>query len=213
MMIETAAPILYSFRRCPYAMRARAALYIANQSVELREIVLKNKPASMLEASVKGTVPVLIVGDQVIDESLDIMLWALHRNDPKQWLLPDLKDTLELINLNDNVFKYWLDRYKYADRYPEHTQAYYRENGEVFLNQLNTQLSQSRFLFGSHITLADAAIMPFIRQFSLVDEKWFNASHYPALQMWLNTLQEHRRFTYVMQKYTPWQPNSIPVYF
>src|SRR5690554_5339291 len=163
-------PILYSFRRCPYAMRARLGILFAGLQVELREIVLRNKPAQMLAISPKGTVPVLQLPDgQVIDESLDIMRCALQLQDPQQLLDEStLTQGYALIEQNDRQFKHWLDRYKYADRYPEMTQLEYRLQGEVFLQQLEQLLNQS-FLLGDKISLADIGIMPFIRQFAHVD--------------------------------------------
>ena len=200
-------PVLYSFRRCPYAMRARLALHFANQAVEHREVVLKDIPQQMIDISPKATVPVMQLPDgTVIDESLDIALWALEQQDPSNLLgsLAQLSDMLSLINDNDNDFKGWLDQYKYADRYPEQTPEYYREQGEVFLKKLENRLSHHPFLFGIEMRLADIAIMPFVRQFAHVDKKWFEAADYPFLQIWLQAWLESDDFQKIMFKYLKW---------
>ncbi|MDO9168745.1 MAG: glutathione S-transferase [Methylobacter sp.] len=185
-MIElalTPRPIFYSFRRCPYAMRARLAIAITRVVVELREVELRDKPAAMLAVSPKGTVPVLqLENGEVIDESLDIMFWALRQNDAEHWLNSAwLQNAVQLIRRNDEEFKYHLDRYKYADRYPAYSELYYRQQGELFLTDLERRLNQSQFLCGDYFTLADAAILPFIRQFAAVNSAWFERSPYPAL--------------------------------
>ncbi|PKH01729.1 glutathione S-transferase [Psychromonas sp. MB-3u-54] len=206
---------LYSFRRCPYAIRARLALTVSSQSVFLREILLKNKPAEMLALSSKGTVPVLQLSDgTVVDESLDIMVWALARRDPDGWLQGNLTEMLNLIDENDVEFKDWLDKYKYADRFPEHSAHYYREHAEDFLMQLENRLSNSPYLFGQQISLADMAILPFIRQFAGVDKDWFEQSAYPFLKVWLADFINSPLFTSVMKKYPIWleseQQTSFP---
>ncbi|ABM02882.1 Glutathione S-transferase, N-terminal domain protein [Psychromonas ingrahamii 37] len=196
---------LYSFRRCPYAIRARLALAVSSQSVFLREIILKNKPAEMLALSSKGTVPVLQLSDgTVVDESLDIMVWALARRDPNNWLQGSFTEMLSLIDENDFEFKGWLDKYKYADRFPEHSTLYYREHAEDFLMQLENRLSYTPYLFGQKISLADMAILPFIRQFSGVDKDWFEQSAYPFLKVWLANFINSQLFTSVMKKYPIW---------
>ena len=193
-------PVLYTFRRCPYAMRARMAISYAGIDVDQREIALKNKPQAMLAVSSKGTVPVLILADEtVIDESLDIMLWALQQNDPDGWLdciLPSV-----LIKENDGTFKQWLDQYKYADRYPQQPAVFYREQGELFLQQLEMALTQHHHLAGNHPSLIDYAIFPFIRQFALVDNDWFDQAHYPRLRQWLDTYLDSNLFSTIMIKY------------
>lgn len=211
-------PILYSFRRCPYAMRARLAIAGSGLQVELREVVLKDKPAAMLEASPKGTVPVLIRPEgRVIDESRDIMRWALRSNDPHNWLAADNPDLLwqieGLIQENDFVFKQHLDRYKYADRHPGHPQSYYREQCEVTLVKLERLLQQSAFLSGDSESLADIAIFPFIRQFAHVDRDWFYSAPYPKLQRWLDHYIESELFSQIMRKYSPWKDSDTPVIF
>lgn len=198
-------PIFYSFRRCPYAMRARLAIACSQQHVALREIILKDKPPEMLQLSSKGTVPVLQLSDgEVLDESLDIMVWALSCNDPEQWLAGNIHKMLDLIDTNDFEFKGWLDKYKYADRFPKNSAGYYREQCEDFLTQLEQHLLINDYLFSDQISLADIAIFPFIRQFSAVDKSWFEQSPYPHLQHWLNSLVNSKLFHSVMQKYPTW---------
>lgn len=198
-------PILYSFRRCPYAIRARLAIAYAGISVEIREVQLKNKPEHMLAISPKGTVPVLQLPDgTVIDESLDIMRWALAQNDPDNWLNIGA-DTEKLIAWNDGEFKYFLDRYKYADRYPEYSAHYYRSQSEKYLIELESRLARHSYLANNHFSILDAAIFPFIRQFSLVDPDWFVASGYSCLILWLNKGLESGLFASVMTKNPVWQ--------
>ncbi|MEP3562104.1 MAG: glutathione S-transferase [Marinobacter sp.] len=210
---------LYSFRRCPYAMRARLGLVFAGLQVELREIVLKNKPPQMLAISPKGTVPVLELLDsdgrqlQVIEESRDILEWALQQSDPQGLLNTDLAKAGALIERNDNEFKHWLDRYKYADRHPERSQLEYRQEGEVFLQALEDLLGQNTFLLGEGISMADIAVMPFVRQFAHVDRNVFYSLPYPKLQNWLTTWLEHPVFQQVMVKYQPWQDGDDVVIF
>ncbi|NNL57627.1 MAG: glutathione S-transferase [Pseudomonadales bacterium] len=206
-------PILYSFRRCPYAIRARMALRYAKQIVELREVVLKNKPAAMLQASAKGTVPVLVLpGGQVLEQSLDIMLWAVTQSDPEHWQLGS--DTQRaLIETNDTRFKRQLDRYKYADRHPQHPASFYRAQACTFLSYLNKQLEQQPFLQGQRAGLADIAIFPFVRQFAFVDPDWFAQCSYSALRGWLQQHLGSALFTGVMQKYPAWQPGANPLLF
>lgn len=197
-----ALPILYSYRRCPYAMRARLALQYAGIKVEVREISLRDKPSHMLAISPKATVPVLwLPDDKVIDESLDIIYWALSQNDEDGWLKVDLNATKQLIQENDTRFKSALDAYKYPERYPEKTQAAHRVNGELFLQALEILLEKNAGLFGRLPTLADIAIFPFVRQFKGVDSNWFNAAPYPKLNKWLMTLIESDLFVSIMQKH------------
>ncbi len=206
---------LYSFRRCPYAMRARLGILFAERQVELREIVLKDKPSQMLAISPKGTVPVLqLIEGTVIEESIDIMMWALGQHDPKG-LLDNriLTQANTLINHNDNEFKYWLDRYKYADRYIEKTQLEYRQQGEVFLQVLENRLADNAYLLGEQVTVADIAIMPFVRQFAHVDCDVFYQSPYPKLQLWLKHWLQHPLFLQAMTKYPSWQEGDELVRF
>ncbi|WP_275297948.1 glutathione S-transferase [Marinobacter sediminum] len=210
---------LYSFRRCPYAMRARLGILFAELNVELREIVLKHKPAQMLAISPKGTVPVLELaerdssGSLVIEESREILEWALQQSDPHGLLSVDLARADALIERNDNEFKHWLDRYKYADRHPELTQLEYRQNGEVFLQELESLLAKNRYLLGENISIADIGIMPFVRQFAHVDREVFYSLPYPKLQQWLRDWLEHPIFQKVMVKYQPWQEGDDLVVF
>jgi glutathione S-transferase len=195
---------LYSFRRCPYAMRARMALRYSGVAVDIIEVSLKAKPAEMLALSPKGTVPVLSADGQVIDESLAIMRWALAQNDPQDWLLKDDPAgqalIAALIEENDQAFKVHLNRYKYAERYPEQPMAVYRAEGEVFLRKLDELLDGRDYLLAGHPTLVDVALMPFVRQFAHVDREWFAQTSYVRLQAWLQRFLESTLFTGVMQK-------------
>ena len=201
-------PILYSFRRCPYAIRARLALKVSSIDVELREIKLSNKPVEMLECSPKGTVPVLLLPNgKVIDESKDIMEWALEQSDPNNWLSNEIgveQEIARLTDYNDNEFKKYLDLYKYADRFPENTVEYYRQLGEVFLEKLEHKLNKTNFLLKDEITFVDMAIFPFIRQFAFVDKDWFDKSQYNKLKKWLVSLLETSLFNDVMKKHPLW---------
>jgi glutathione S-transferase len=195
---------LYSFRRCPYAMRARMALRYSGVAVDIVEVSLKAKPAEMLALSGKGTVPVLSANGRVIDESLDIMRWALAQNDPQDWLLKDdpaaAAQIAPLIEQNDQVFKLHLNRYKYAERYPEQPMEVYRGEGEVFLRRLEALLEGRDYLLADHPSLADVALMPFVRQFAHVDREWFAQTPYLRLQAWLQRLLESELFTSIMKK-------------
>ncbi|MGF6401065.1 glutathione S-transferase [Pseudomonas frederiksbergensis] len=195
---------LYSFRRCPYAMRARMALRYSGVAVQIVEVSLKAKPAEMLALSGKGTVPVLSVDGRVIDESLDIMRWALAQNDPQDWLLKDdpqaQQHSAALIEENDQVFKVHLNHYKYAERYPEQPMAVYRAEGEVFLGKLDELLEGRDYLLADHPSLADIALMPFVRQFAHVDREWFGQTPYVRLQAWLQRFIDSDLFTSVMAK-------------
>jgi glutathione S-transferase len=195
-----ALPTLYSFRRCPYAMRARMALAVAGVTYELIEVSLKAKPAAMLKASPKGTVPVLVLPDgSVIDESVDIMRWALAQNDPEGWLMPG--DAMnELIALNDSPFKFHLDRSKYANRYPGSDPAMHRAEAVKILATLEQRLSNGDYLFGSTPTFADVAIFPFVRQFARADAAAFASAMLPALKCWLEKWESSALFRSVMAK-------------
>ncbi|NBO10368.1 MAG: glutathione S-transferase [Methylophilaceae bacterium] len=201
-------PILYSYRRCPYAMRARMALSYAGIQVEIREIALREKPAHMLAVSPKGTVPVLVLAsNEVLEQSLDIMDWALQQSDVDEWIIQDQagqKLTADLIATNDGAFKKSLDKYKYAIRFPENPPEIYRAQGEEFLQRLEILLQQNTYLCRNTISKADVAIFPFVRQFSMVDENWFERADYPSLKAWLNGLLNSQLFLGVMQKYPVW---------
>ncbi|MBT9096801.1 glutathione S-transferase [Methylovulum psychrotolerans] len=204
-------PILYSFRRCPYAMRARLALAYSGIRTELREVALKNKPPELLALSPKATVPVLHLPDgTVLEESLDIMYWALGQQDPANWLKPA---DPALIAQNDGEFKYFLDRYKYADRYPDYPMAHYRQQASVFLAVLDNRLQQHPQLSGTDFSLTDAAILPFVRQFAAVDPHWFQHSGYTALQQWLDNFLASEHFHTIMRKYPDWTAASEPQLF
>ncbi|NVZ50520.1 glutathione S-transferase [Pseudomonas sp. B6002] len=192
--------LLYSFRRCPYAMRARLALRYSGVPVRIVEVSLKAKPAEMLALSPKGTVPVLSVDGRVIEESLEIMQWALAQNDPDNWLLQGDPAILALIAENDQDFKYYLNRYKYAERYPEQPMEHYRAGGEVFLQKLESLLAERDYLVANHLTLADAALAPFVRQYAHVDRVWFAGTSYKRLQVWLERFLASPLFMAVMAK-------------
>ncbi|MGG5240467.1 glutathione S-transferase [Pseudomonas lurida] len=192
--------LLYSFRRCPYAMRARLALRYSGACVRIIEVSLKAKPAEMLALSPKGTVPVLSVNGEVIDESLAIMQWALAQHDPDNWRLRGDPSVLALIDENDQGFKYHLDRYKYAERYPEYPMEHYRAEGEVFLQKLEGLLEDRAYLLAHHPSLADMALAPFVRQFAHVDRDWFARAPYPRLQRWLEAFLQSPLFIGVMAK-------------
>lgn len=203
-MLEKRSPILYTFRRCPYAMRARMAIYSAGICVNHIEVSLKNKPQSLLDYSPKGTVPVLVTeSGEVIDQSRDIMLWALHQSDPGNWLLknsPLQQQMTLLMDACDFEFKPLLDRYKYFDRHPEYSQLEYRQQAEIFIHRLEKQLEQHTFLVDSQIRLLDIAIFPFIRQFAAVDPNWFTQSAYKKLHVWLTTCINTDMFKKIMAK-------------
>lgn len=210
-------PVLYSFRRCPYAMRVRLAICYSGVAVELREVLLKEMPESLLSVSSKGTVPVLILpGGTVLDESWDIVQWALRHSDPENWLGPNesyLLQTEELLAINDGDFKAALDRYKYADRYPQRSAVDYRNQGEEFLAQLELRLASRSFLLSDVVSVADISIFPFIRQFAAVDPDWFKKSPYQKLGAWLNYWQTSALFAAVMKKYPQWKPGDSAVHF
>ncbi|WP_047286278.1 glutathione S-transferase [Pseudomonas protegens] len=202
--LQTPGATLYSFRRCPYAMRARLALRYAGVPLRIVEVSLKAKPAEMLALSAKGTVPVLALEDRVIDESLEIMHWALAQHDPEDWRLtaaPTAQAQMAaLIAENDQVFKVHLNRYKYAERYPEAPMEHYRAQGEAFLARLDSLLQQRRYLLADHASLADMALLPFVRQFAHVDREWFAQTPYRSLQEWLQERLESELFLAIMAK-------------
>ncbi|MEQ8823186.1 MAG: glutathione S-transferase [Filomicrobium sp.] len=205
-------PILWTFRRCPYAIRARLAIASAGVEVELREIQLSNKPALFLETSASATVPALRVGNQVIDESLDIMVWALSQNDPERLLeMPDVGS--EFIATNDGPFKAALDHTKYASHYPELDRNAERDKAAAFLFDLDARLGDRPWLFGDRPTLADFAIFPFVRQFANIDRDWFDGQSWAALIAWLDRFLESDAFARVMVKYKPWSEDDVPIWF
>ncbi|MDT8283498.1 MAG: glutathione S-transferase [Gammaproteobacteria bacterium] len=202
-------PVLYSFRRCPYCMRAHMALKYCGLKIELREVDLKDYPEQALQISPKATVPVLQLSDgTVIDESWDIVKWALQQNDTDHWSGDNnsyLQDAEMLIETNDFSFKEDLDRYKYAERFPEHGKEYYRQACEEFIEELEVMLNENDYLLGKHLSLADIGIFPFVRQFSLVDKNWFQQSPYPKVNLWLNNLTTSALFESVFQKHAIWK--------
>ena len=210
-MPDSSLPVLYSFRRCPYAMRARMAIAKAGVVVQLREVVLRSKPAHMVDISAKATVPVLqLTNGDVIDESIDVMLWVLSQSDPDAWLQEGFHEALALIEENDGMFKPLLDRYKYFVNHPEHSQQYYREQAAAFFELLELKLVQHGAvgLLGARIGLADVAIFPFIRQCANVDIDWFNDRPYADLQLWLSAHLDSPIFTSIMRKQPIYSPES-----
>ena len=198
-------PILYSYRRCPYAMRARMALKYASIELELREIALREKPKSMLLASPKGTVPVLCLDGQVIDQSLDIMHWALQKSDPDGWKNFDEKIANKWIENNDGLFKTLLDQYKYPNRYPElNPEEVLNTAIEFMLKPMESNLQQTEYLIGNQISWVDVAIFPFIRQFAGVNPQKFEDLALPATRKWLSQHIESQLFNDVMEKHPTW---------
>lgn len=205
-------PILYSFRRCPYAMRARLAVHSAGITVALREIQLRDKPEAFLATSPSATVPALRAGDLVLDESLDIMVWALKQNDP-QALLKMPSQGWDLIETNDGPFKSALDRTKYATRYPGIDAEAEREKAAGYLRALDQRLKGQAALFGPRQTIADLAILPFVRQFANSGRTWFDAQDWPDLRAWLDGFTDSAEFANAMHKYAPWSEGDAPVLF
>jgi len=234
MSNNAALPILYSLKNCPYATRARMAVFYSQHAVILRNISLKNKPQEMLDASPKGTVPILVLSDQerdqkpsIIDESLDIMLWALSMNDPSDLLHKEDSDSLpnmlKLIASFDNEFKRYLETYKCAKRYHEDNLIDCRQACEVFIKDLEQRLTEQysteksltkhRFLMSEKLSLADIAILPFIRQFAKVERQWYLQAPYPQVRNWLNNFLQNAMFAKVMTEYPLWSPNSEKIIF
>jgi glutathione S-transferase len=210
-------PVLYSFRRCPYAMRARLALHASGIATEHREVVLKNKPAHLLALSPKGTVPVLWLPGaeegRLLDQSLDIMLWALRQHDPLGWLPPSdagMADAQALIAHNDGPFKQQLDRYKYPSRWGLESGVADRDEGAIWLRTLDARLRKQPELAGEHFGMADAAVAPFVRQYAHTDPTWFAAQPWPALASWLTQFEASDLFQAIMHKHAPWaEPTPI----
>ncbi|MBL4853659.1 MAG: glutathione S-transferase [Robiginitomaculum sp.] len=212
--MTNSAHILYSFRRCPYAMRARLGLKIAKIAYEHREVILRDKPAEMLHASPKGSVPVLVLQDgTVIDESLDIMLWALGKHDPENWLVPDMDEMLGLIKTLQGSFVDHLNRYKYASRYSTGTaratiDLAHRAKACEILQDFERSLNKAPYLMGSAPSLADYAIFPFIRQFSAVEKNWWDEPQFPNLHAWLSYFLDGKLFTAIMEKHPLFVSNT-----
>ena len=215
MTAASSLPVLYSFRRCPYAIRARLALAHAGLACELREINLRNKPQALLDVSPKGTVPVLVLQDgQVIEQSLDVMLHALRSNDPDGWLQPtqgSLEDMQVLIERNDGFFKQALDRCKYPERHGAAAVHQARLDAQAWLSQLNQQVMASGHLFGHKPSLADMALRPFVRQYARIDEGQWRAQPWPHLQGWLQRWLDSALFAEIMQRHPAWAPGMACV--
>lgn len=202
-------PVLYSLRNCPFAMRARIAIYKSQQPVWIRDIVLSNKPTEMLAASPKGTVPVVVTTQgHVIEESYEVMLWALSQGDPDDLLFGAdgvvFEQMLALIYRFDSEFKTCLENYKCAKRYRESNLVECRQACEVYIQILEQLLSTHRFLFAERESLADIALLPFIRQFARVERQWYLQAPYPKLKAWLNHYLQSQMFSKVMTKYPLW---------
>ena len=200
-------PILYSFRRCPYAMRARLALILASKECELREILLKNKPDEMLEVSSKGTVPVLQFANKVLDESLDIISWAMESHVPNVHIYNEAEESisLELVQLFDSKFKHHLDRYKYSSRYDVDPKDH-QEECKIILKNLDKKINPSPWIFGKEVSLLDISILPFIRQCKITNPNWFFAQDFVKVIDLLNYFENGDLFAQAMQKYELWDP-------
>lgn len=217
IQLMSTLPILYSFRRCPYAMRARLAILSSGARVELREVLLRDKAPEFLAASPTGTVPCLdLGGGDVIDESLDVMLWALRQSDPEGWLAPEqgtLAEMLELVGQLDGDFKRHLDRYKYDTRYPDAAREGERSAASAILMDLEARLAAHSWLFGARASLADFAFLPFLRQFANVDRSWFDAENWPNLRAKLAAFEASQPFAAIMPKRAKWQAGDPPLIF
>ena len=209
-------PILYTFRRCPYAMRARFAIRSSKIKVEIREIKLKEKPSEFLNLSPKGTVPVLITNSgEVLEESLDIIYWALNKNDPHKWLAKgklENRDIIKLLDDLENKFKPNLDKYKYPSRFSGVDQYFHRDKNLCFLKKLNSYLENNKSLNCEHLSLLDYAIFPFVRQFRNVDQEWFEKLNFIFLNKWINQIIDSKDFSSIMKKFKKWEPNDVPIY-
>jgi len=202
-------------------MRAHMGLKNAGLKIELREVDLKVMPEALLKISSKATVPLLVLADEsiidesIIDESWDILQWALAKKDPDNWLGENqqfLLDTEMLIETNDFSFKNDLDHYKYAERFPEHSEEHYRTACEEFIEELEEMLGENNYLLADQLTIADIAVFPFVRQFSLVDKSWFDQSSYKNVQQWLAQLINTELFQHVFQKHGLWEEGAATVY-
>ena len=202
-------PILYSFRRCPYAMRARMALILASKQCELREILLKNKPDHMLEISPKGTVPVLQLPDKVLDESLDIISWATVSHLDNVHIFSKTEETLymELVHLFDTKFKYHLDRYKYSSRYGVDPKEH-QDECKIILEILDVKINPNSWIFGHQVSLLDISILPFIRQCKIANPEWFDAQQFKKVIGLLDYFEQDNLFIQAMQKYELWDPRK-----
>ena len=209
-------PILYTFRRCPYAMRARFAIRSSQIIVEIREIKLQEKSSEFLKSSPKGTVPVLIANSgEVLEESLDIIYWALNKNDPHKWLAKGKlknKDITKLLGDLENKFKPNLDKYKYPSRFYGVDQYLHRDKNLCFLKKLNSYLENNKSLNCKYLSLLDYAIFPFVRQFRNVDQDWFDKLNFTFLNEWIKQIIDSKDFLSIMRKFKKWEPNDVPIY-
>ena len=209
-------PILYSFRRCPYCMRAHMALKQSGIKVELREVKLSDIPAEALALSPDATVPILVLPDgSVFTESWDIVKWSLSQNDPNNWLGDNNEHSLDaeiLIETNDYSFKEDLDHYKYADRFPEHSEEHYRTACEEFIEELEEMLSNNHYLLADQISLADIGVFPFVRQFSMVNKEWFDRTPYSKVQNWLQDFIDSELFQVIFHKHETWNSDATAIY-
>ena len=216
MVINFKYPILYTFRRCPYAMRARFAIRSSKIIVEVREIKLQEKPSEFLKSSPKGTVPVLITNSgEVLEESLDIIYWALNKNDPHKWLAKgklEIQDIIKLLDDLENKFKPNLDKYKYPSRFSGVDKYLHRDKNLCFLKKLNSYLENNKSLNCEHLSLLDYAIFPFVRQFRNVDPDWFDKLNFIFLNKWINQIIDSKDFSSIMKKFKKWEPNDVPIY-
>ena len=196
-------------------MRARMAIHISGQKCELREVLLRDKPPSMLKYSPKGTVPVLILQDgNVIDESLDVIDWALNLNDPDDWQRSkDTKKTKELIKINDGEFKYHLDRYKYSKRYDNEDPEFHKKKCLKFIESVNNELNYSKYIFDDNISYADIVLLPFMRQFRIADMEWFDSLPYDNLKEWLSSFLNSPLLNSIMKKYDLWKEGDDLIIF
>ena len=218
MSAESINPLFYSLRNCPYAMRARMAIYASGQSVQLRELCLDSKPTDFLMASPKATVPVLVLPNgKVIEQSLEIMCWTFNVNDSDNYLISDNRDKqqqmLRFIELFDREFISSLESYRSAKRYHDENLLECRKACERYLQQLEQRLQYHRYLFSDNPCVADLAIIPFIRQLARVERQWYLNSPYPQLRNWLNGYLQSRMFSKVMTKYPVWTPTNEQVIF
>jgi len=188
-------------------MRARIAIHISQQKCEIREVLLKDKPPSMMECSAKGTVPVLVLqSGKVIDESLDVIDWALNLNDPYNWKRSkDSGKTKELIKINDGDFKFHLDRYKYSKRYENEDPNFHREKCLTFIKMINEELKDSKYIYDNEISYIDISLLPFIRQFRIADNDWFDELPYENVKSWLSNFIDSKLLKSVMPKYDLWK--------
>ena len=204
-------PILYSFKRCPYAMRARMALKLANIQCELREVRLNNKPKHMLEVSPKGTVPILILEDKIIDESIEIINWVLDQNNifKDNISSEQIKITEQIINIFDNKFKYHLDRYKYSNRYENADKKFHQKECLDILIDLEKVISDGNWFFGNELNKLDISILPFLRQFRIADPHWFDSlKQIPKIQKLLYNFLDSNLLNQIMFSYKVWGASS-----